>query len=91
VEGAASVLHDESENCGSLAKTRVDLLKVVSQRSWSPDRKYIFWLNSIVGKAESNISQTAAEHIDYNEQLDASSFSTPVREMRKGRRKCLNT
>jgi hypothetical protein len=74
MERAASVPHDESENCESLPETRVDLLKVVSQRTMSPDRKYIFWLNGIVRTGEPTISQTVVEHIDYNKQLSASFF-----------------
>lgn len=50
VKGVASVPQDESKTYESLPETRVDLLKVVSQRSVSPDRKYIFWLNGIVGR-----------------------------------------
>jgi hypothetical protein len=49
VEGTASIPHHESKTRERLPETRVDLLKVVSQRTMSPDRKYIFWLNGIVG------------------------------------------
>jgi hypothetical protein len=55
VEGATAVPDDESKNYESLPETRVGLLKVVSQRSMSPDIKYIFWLNGIVGTGESTI------------------------------------
>jgi hypothetical protein len=79
--GDTSVPHDESEKYEGLPKTRVDLLKVVSQRTVSPDRKYIF-CSTASSKWENQPSHRLSQStLTTTNNLVRAFFSSPVQKI----------
>jgi hypothetical protein len=73
-EGSSFDASDAEHEARCHPKTRIDLLRNITEWADDPSQECIFWLNGMAGTGKSTISRTIAEHFREKNELGASFF-----------------